>query len=82
MITTVRWTPKLVGDWWVGDWVEEAALALLWHFVFSGFFHQHLTVVASLRRRPCEEDEDGLPDGWHAGLGRRSWSAFFFVQQL
>ena len=79
--TLARWKNERTTPVYSGDRLD-AFLALLWHFVFSGFFHQHLTVVASLRRRPCEEDEDGLPDGWHAGLGRRSWSAFFFVQQL
>jgi hypothetical protein len=52
-------------------------LALLWQFRLAMFGEKFLTVGASLGRRPCEEIEDGLPDGRHARLWRRSPDSFF-----
>ena len=52
-------------------------LALLWQILFVGFCNKHFTVRASQGRRPCEEIEDGLPDGWYARLWRRSCDSFF-----
>ena len=57
-------------------------LALLWQFRLTRFGEECLTVGASLGRRPCEEVEDGLPDGRHAWLWRRSRDSFFSVPLL
>ena len=57
-------------------------LALLWQIRFGGVGEEFLTVRASLGRRPCEEVEDGLPDGRHARLWRRSPDSFFSVPLL
>ena len=57
-------------------------LALLWYFWFSGSCKEHFTVRASQGRRPYEEVEDGLPDGRHARLWRRSCDSFFSVPLL
>ena len=61
-------------------WVEP--LALLWQFSFDGVGEEFLTVGASPGWRPCEEVEDGLPDGRHARLWRRSPNSFFSVPLL
>ncbi len=55
------------------------SLALLWHFMIGDACEQLLTVRASQRWRPCEEVQNGLPDGRHARL--RWWPAdsFFSV---
>jgi hypothetical protein len=53
------------------------SLALLWQILFVGFCDRHFTVRAAQGRRPCEEIEDGLPDGWNAGSWRRSCDSFF-----
>ena len=59
------------------DW-----LALLWHFRLDGVGEEFLTVRTSPGWRPCEEVEDGLPDGRHAWLWRRSPDSFFSVPLL
>jgi molybdate transport system substrate-binding protein len=59
-----------------------AELTLLWQFRLARFGEECLTVRASLGRRPCEEIEDGLPDGRHARLWRRSTDSFFSVPLL
>jgi len=56
--------------------------ALLWQFGFDGVGEEFLTVGASPGWRPCEKVEDGLPDGWHARLWRRSPDSFFSVPLL
>ena len=61
---------------------EKHELALLWQFRFGGVGEEFLTVRASLGWRPCEEVEDGLPDGRHARLWRRSPNSFFSVPLL
>ena len=58
------------------------SLALLWQFGFDGVGDEFLTVRASPGWRPCEEVEDGLPDGRHARLWRRSPDSFFSVPLL
>jgi hypothetical protein len=57
-------------------------LALLWQFGFDGVGEEFLTVGASPGWRPCEKIEDGLPDGRHARLWRRSPDSFFSVPLL
>ena len=57
--------------------VRFDALALLWYFWFVGFCDQHFTVRASQGWKLCEEIEDGLLDGRHAELWRRSCDSFF-----
>ncbi len=57
-------------------------LALLWQFGFDGVGEEFLTVGASPGWRPCEEVEDGLPDGRHARLWRPSPDSFFSVPLL
>ena len=57
-------------------------LALLWQFRFAGVGEGFLTVGASPGWRPCEEVEDGLPDGRHARLWWRSPDSFFSVPLL
>ncbi len=57
-------------------------LALLWHFLFRGFCEEPVTVRASQGWRLCEDVEDGLPDGRHARLWRRSCDSFFSVSLL
>ena len=57
-------------------------LTLLWQFGFDGVGEEFLAVGASLGWRPCEEVEDGLPDGRHARLWRRSPGSFFSVPLL
>ncbi len=57
-------------------------LALLWQFRFAGVGEEFLTVGASPGWRPCEEVEDGLPDGGHARLWWRSPDSFFSVPLL
>ena len=57
-------------------------LALLWHFRLDGVGEEFLTVRTSPGWRPCEEVEDGLPDGRHAWLWRRSPDSFFSVPLL
>jgi hypothetical protein len=52
-------------------------LVLLWHFRFGGCCEEHFTVRTSHRRRSCEEVENGLHDGRHARLWRRSRDSFF-----
>ena len=54
-----------------------SALALLWQFRFDGVGEEFLTVGASPGWRPCEEVEDGLPDGRHARLWWWSSNSFF-----
>jgi hypothetical protein len=66
----------------VGDDLRQELLALLWQFGLARFGEECLTVGASLGRRPCEEIEDGLPDGRHARLWRRSADSFFSVPLL
>ena len=61
---------------------EYSSLALLWQFRFDGVGEEFLTVRASPGWRPCEEVEDGLPDGRHARLWRRSPDSFFSVPLL
>jgi len=60
-------------------WINQGvlSLALLWQFGFDGVGDEFLAVGASLGWRPCEEVEDGLPDGRHARLWRRSPTLFF-----
>src|SRR5258708_3592920 len=57
-------------------------LALLWQFRFAGVGEGFLTVGTSPGWRPCEEVEDGLPDGRHARLWWRSPDSFFSVPLL
>jgi hypothetical protein len=57
-------------------------LALLWQFSFDGVGEEFLAGGASPGWRPCEEVEDGLPDGRHARLWRRSPDSFFSVPLL
>ena len=54
-------------------------LALLWQFKLAGADEEFLTVRASPWWRPCEEVEDGLPDGRHTRLWRRAPDSFFSV---
>ena len=61
---------------------RASVLALLWQFGFDGVGEEFLTVGASPGWRPCEEVEDGLPDGRHARLWRRSPDSFFSVPLL
>ena len=61
---------------------EFRLLALLWQFGFDGVGEEFLAVGASPGWRPCEEVEDGLPDGRHARLWRRSPDFFFSVPLL
>jgi transposase len=65
-------------------WINQGvlSLALLWQFGFDGVGDEFLAVGASLGWRPCEEVEDGLPDGRHARLWRRSPDSFFSVPLL
>ena len=51
-------------------------------FGFDGVGEEFLAVGASPGWRPCEEVEDGLPDGRHARLWRRSPDSFFSVPLL
>ena len=69
---------------WLGgtNLVSAALLALLWQFGFDGVGEEFLAVGASPGWRPCEEVEDGLPDGRHARLWRRSPDSFFSVPLL
>ncbi len=62
--------------------MSEDSLALLWQFGFDGVGEEFLAVGASPGWRPCEEVEDGLPDGRHARLWRRSPDSFFSVPLL
>jgi len=57
-------------------------LALLWQFRLSGVDQDFFTVRASPGWRPREDVEDGLPDGRHARLWRRSADSFFSVPPL
>ena len=57
-------------------------LALLWQFRFDGVGEEFLTMRTSPGWRLCEEVEDGLPDGRHAWLWRRSSDSFFSVPLL
>ena len=61
----------------ITDYGYSNNLALLWQFRFAGVEEEFRTVWASPGWRPCEEVEDGLPDGWHARLWRRSPDSFF-----
>ncbi len=65
-----------------GNWECSYNLALLWQFWFDGIGEEFLTMRAPLWRRPREEVEDGLPDGRHARLWRRSPDSFFSVPLL
>ena len=60
----------------------EGRPALLWQIRFAGVEEEFFTVRASPERGPCEEVEDGLPDGGHARLRRRSPDSFFSVPLL
>jgi MFS family permease len=62
--------------------LSAGLLALLWQFRFAGFDEEFLTVRASRGWRPCEEVEDSLPDGRHAGLWRRPADSFFSAPLL
>ena len=57
------------------------SLSTLWQFGFDDVGEEFLAVGASPGWRPCEEVEDGLPDGRHARLWRRSPN-FFSVPLL
>ena len=56
---------------------QRGRLALLWQIRFEGVCEEFLTVRASHGSRPRKKFEDGLPDGWHARLWRRSPNSFF-----
>ena len=58
------------------DW-RFTTLTLLWQIRFEGVCEEFLTVRASHGSRPRKKFEDGLPDGWHARLWRRSPNSFF-----
>jgi transposase len=62
--------------------VRVTTLALLWQFSFAMVGEGFLTVGTSPGWRPCEAVEDGLPDGRHARLWRRSPDSFFSVPLL
>ncbi|AZG78945.1 DUF4158 domain-containing protein (plasmid) [Methylocystis rosea] len=57
-------------------------LALLWQFRLDGFGEQPITMRTSLWGRSREDVENGLPDGWHARLWRRSPDSFFSAPRL
>ncbi len=57
-------------------------LALLWHFRLCDICEEDVTVRTSSGCLSFEEIEDGLPDGRHARLWRRSRDSFFSVPQL
>ena len=60
----------------------RTVLALLWQISLAGFGEQFLTMRTSLGWRPSEEVKDGLPDGRHARLWRRTSDSFFSVPLL
>ena len=63
-------------------WPWIGRLALLWQFGFAGIGEQFLTMRTPLGWRPSEEVKDGLPDGRHGRLWRRSSNFFFSVPLL
>lgn len=70
----------------LGLWRELSVriypLALLWQIFRNGFGDEFVTVRASAGWWPYEEVENGLPDGRHGRLWRRSPDSFFSAPLL
>ena len=71
---------RLAGDSTHGN-IEfgQHILALLWQSGRRSGCERLIAMGAVCRWRSCEDVEDGLPDGWHARLRRRSPDSFFSV---